>query len=108
MRCSFCQKAQSDVGKLISSPNDRDPVYICDECVAVCAFIIEDDRIGSEETQAEGALPSEQPMPGHPLASELMAAIESWILEESLGGDAGTRLNQVRRLAKQMLQDTSR
>ncbi len=42
-RCSFCGKAQSEVGKLISAPSDR-PASICDQCIAVCNSILEDDR----------------------------------------------------------------
>src|SRR5215471_9018226 len=36
--CSFCRKSQHDVRKLIAGP----AVFICDECVALCADIIED------------------------------------------------------------------
>jgi len=32
------------VGKLISTPSDYPKAYICDECVAVCNSILEDDR----------------------------------------------------------------
>jgi ATP-dependent Clp protease ATP-binding subunit ClpX len=44
LRCSFCHKSQDVVGKLISSPSDYPRAYICDECIAVCNSIIEDDR----------------------------------------------------------------
>ncbi len=44
LRCSFCQKPQEAVGKLISSPGDQPRAYICDECVAVCNSILEEDR----------------------------------------------------------------
>ena len=44
MHCSFCQKAQDGVGKLISSPGEHPRVYICDECVAVCNTILEEDH----------------------------------------------------------------
>lgn len=40
IRCSFCNKPQSQVRKLISGPNG---VYICDECVDVCSEIIEEE-----------------------------------------------------------------
>src|SRR5213592_616298 len=40
LRCSFCNKDQNDVRKLIAGPT----VYICDECVDVCNDIIADDR----------------------------------------------------------------
>jgi len=43
-RCSFCHKSQDVVGKLISSPSDYPRVYVCDECIAVCNSILEDDR----------------------------------------------------------------
>ena len=36
-RCSFCNKRQDQVKKLIAGPNG---VYICDECVALCSEII--------------------------------------------------------------------
>jgi hypothetical protein len=36
LRCSFCNKAQEDVKKLIAGPN----VFICDECVETCREII--------------------------------------------------------------------
>ena len=48
LRCSFCHKSQDAVAKLISSPSDYPRAYICDECVAVCNSILEDDR--SERT----------------------------------------------------------
>ena len=40
VRCSFCGKTQAQVRKLISGPNGA---YICDECVDVCAEIIEEE-----------------------------------------------------------------
>ncbi len=51
LRCSFCHKSQDVVGKLISSPSDYPRAYICDECIAVCNSILEDDK-------------SDQPSPG--------------------------------------------
>ena len=35
-RCSFCNKSQEQVRKLIAGPN----AYICDECVGICAEIV--------------------------------------------------------------------
>ena len=40
LRCSFCNKDQHDVRKLIAGPT----VFICDECVDVCNDIIADDN----------------------------------------------------------------
>ena len=36
LRCSFCYKNQVSVKRLIAGPG----VYICDECVALCAEIV--------------------------------------------------------------------
>src|SRR4249920_1866232 len=40
LRCSFCNKSQNDVRKLIAGPT----VFICDECVGVCQDIIDEDQ----------------------------------------------------------------
>lgn len=40
VRCSFCNKTQAQVRKLIAGPNGT---YICDECVDVCSEIIEEE-----------------------------------------------------------------
>ena len=40
VRCSFCNKTQNQVRKLIAGPNWA---YICDECIDVCAEIIEEE-----------------------------------------------------------------
>ncbi len=58
LRCSFCHKSQEVVGKLISSPSDYPRAYICDECIAVCNSILEDDR--AEHTHAS---PNKLPKP---------------------------------------------
>jgi hypothetical protein len=41
LRCSFCNKGQDDVRKLIAGP----AVFVCDECVQLCVDIIADDTI---------------------------------------------------------------
>lgn len=45
-RCSFCGKPQEQVRKLIAGPNGA---YICDECVDICAEIIEEELENDEE-----------------------------------------------------------
>ena len=57
LRCSFCHKSQDAVAKLISSPSDYPRAYICDECVAVCNSILEDDRSETHTTAAPNHLP---------------------------------------------------
>jgi ATP-dependent Clp protease ATP-binding subunit ClpX len=49
-RCSFCNKGQEEVRRLIAGPNQ---VYICDECVQLCREIIEE-----EEPQPPRATPA--------------------------------------------------
>ncbi len=52
LRCSFCNKSQRDVKKLIAGPT----VYICDECVDICLDIIAEDRVLETQTP-EAKLP---------------------------------------------------
>jgi ATP-dependent Clp protease ATP-binding subunit ClpX len=60
LRCSFCHKSQDAVAKLISSPSDYPRAYICDECVAVCNSILEDDRAEAQPGAAPAHLPKPQ------------------------------------------------
>ena len=60
LRCSFCHKSQDAVAKLISSPSDYPRAYICDECVAVCNSILEDDRTATPQTAPPNQLPKPQ------------------------------------------------
>ncbi len=46
LRCSFCNKTQDQVRKLIAGQN----VYICDECIEVCSEIIEDELEDYDES----------------------------------------------------------
>ena len=55
-RCSFCGKTQDQVRKLIAGPNGA---YICDECVDICAEII-DEELENDEAAGEVAEPEEQ------------------------------------------------
>jgi ATP-dependent Clp protease ATP-binding subunit ClpX len=56
LRCSFCQKPQEAVAKLISSPGEHPRSYICDECVAVCNAILEEEH-GERLPAAQAKLP---------------------------------------------------
>ncbi len=47
VRCSFCNKTQDQVRKLIAGPAG---VYICDECVDICSDIIEEEYEDDEKT----------------------------------------------------------
>ena len=53
MFCSFCNKEQKSVRKLIAGPG----VYICDECVGLCNEIISDDAGRVSDRDAPGTIP---------------------------------------------------
>src|SRR6185312_17246579 len=68
--CSFCHKPQENVGKLISSPGDYPRAYICDECIRVCAVILEDDTAPPSPDVSSAEREEElNPLLDHPLAS---------------------------------------
>jgi hypothetical protein len=100
LRCSFCRKSQDSVQKLISSPSD-DPrrAYICDECVAVCASILQDDRDPSDAGVLKAESRESDALLDHPLTPQLLTAIERWIRQESLGADASEAFAEVRATA---------
>lgn len=75
LRCSFCHKSQDVVGKLISSPSDYPRAYICDECIAVCNSILEDDRT----EPAAGAAPNKLPKP-----LELKEYLDQYVVGQEL------------------------
>ena len=56
LRCSFCNKDQNDVRKLIAGPT----VFICDECVEVCNDIISDDNRLESRPGVKSSLPIPQ------------------------------------------------
>ena len=57
VRCSFCGKRQEQVNRIIAGPN----VYICNECVELCAGILRDDMSPNQAPSFE--LPDTLPTP---------------------------------------------
>ena len=57
VRCSFCKKTQDQVRKIIAGPD----VYICDECVDICAEIMEEEfqDFGRDDTEINLLKPKE-------------------------------------------------
>jgi len=102
--CSFCHKSQESVAKLISNPRDYPRAYICEECIAVCNSILEDDH-GQLPPVSEMPVSSSKkhPLLAHPLASSLLTAIEQWVRRESLGSDAAPELSEVHKIAAEMM-----
>jgi hypothetical protein len=85
----------------MSNPSDYPRAYICDECVAICAAIIEEDReslgpVSMSESEGHSLL-------SHPLASELMVSVAQWIRQEALGQDASEELARVRSIAARLI-----
>ena len=55
LRCSFCNKSQREVKKLIAGPT----VFICDECVDICLDIIAEDRMLEQQQETDLPKPKE-------------------------------------------------
>ena len=66
LRCSFCNKSQNEVRKLIAGPT----VFICDECVAVCQDIIDEDQ-GHDAPSRSVHLPK---------PSEIKASLDQYVV----------------------------
>jgi ATP-dependent Clp protease ATP-binding subunit ClpX len=50
--CSFCGKMQSEVRKLVAGPT----AYICDECIELCRYIIEEEEDKAAAKDSQGGL----------------------------------------------------
>ncbi len=68
--CSFCKRSQDEVNRLIAGP---DHVYICDECVALCKEILEE-----EEQAARGKPKLKTPRPLSP--KEIYERLNEWVV----------------------------
>ncbi|MEK7679582.1 MAG: ClpX C4-type zinc finger protein, partial [Deltaproteobacteria bacterium] len=53
LSCSFCNKGQDEVKKLVAGPM----VYICNECIALCNDIIEGEEEKEEFKKREQSIP---------------------------------------------------
>jgi hypothetical protein len=72
-QCSFCDKSQDVVGKLISSPSDYPRAYICSECIEVCNMILDDDKPDDAPIGGRARRPADRQPVGPPDASEYAA-----------------------------------
>ncbi len=70
VRCSFCGRGQDEVKRLIAGPN----AYICNECVAICADLVEDE---AEEAAAADRFSLEG---GLPTPAEMKAALDQYVI----------------------------
>lgn len=72
--CSFCGKSQHEVRKLIAGPS----VYVCDECVALCNDII-NEEVHSED---KGSSTSE-PLSRLPTPSEIRETLDEYVIGQT-------------------------
>lgn len=57
LHCSFCGKAQDEVGKLVAGPS----VFICDECINLCSEVVAEAELSKNtEESSTDALPTPQ------------------------------------------------
>ena len=71
--CSFCGKSHSEVKKLIAGPG----VYICNECIEVCANILEKELGG---TPSKGKTPAEKPGFKIPAPAAILAKLNDFVI----------------------------
>ena len=71
IRCSFCGKSQEEVDRIIAGPG----VYICNECVKVCANIVEDDLY--EDAEMTYTLAENQELPN---PAEIKEILDTYVI----------------------------
>ena len=71
--CSFCGKSQHEVRKLIAGPS----VYVCDECVALCNDII------NEEARDDKQLSPTDTLPRLPAPTEIRKTLDEYVIGQT-------------------------
>lgn len=74
--CSFCGKSHSEVKKLIAGPG----VYICNDCVEVCADIIEKEMLSTKRSPSSKAKASQKNKFNLPTPAEIMAKLNEFVI----------------------------
>ena len=72
IRCSFCSKSKADVAKLIAGAG----VYICNECVGLCAEILAAQSVEIPEIPWTESMTDEQILEFLPRVAEVSAQVE--------------------------------
>ena len=73
LRCSFCGKPQNKVRKLVAGPN----VYICDECINVCASILDDELSMDYDDVHDDTLDAPETLP---TPRELKEVLDAYVI----------------------------
>ena len=68
IKCSFCGKPQEIVKKLIAGPG----VYICDECIALCQDVLDEEIYDNEDNVPE--------LEDMPTPEEIKAALDEYVI----------------------------
>lgn len=71
--CSFCGKSQHEVRKLIAGPS----VYVCDECVALCNDII------NEEAREDKPHLTSETLPRLPTPTEIRKTLDEYVIGQT-------------------------
>ena len=70
IRCSFCNKTEDQVRKLIAGPGG---VFICDECIDVCSEILEDELAEEDVELVQSEINLRTPM-------EIKAFLDEYVI----------------------------
>ena len=97
LKCSFCDKPQSQVNRLVAGPG----VYICDECIQVCQEILKENY---PEEHAENA--AETPV-RLPKPKEITAILDEYVIEQDAAKKAlaVAVYNHYKRITKTAIED---
>lgn len=73
IHCSFCHKAEDEVERLIAA--DTDNAFICNECIAGCATLLEELRADEAQDNPTGKEEKKLPIP-----QEIKAFLDNYII----------------------------
>ena len=75
VKCSFCGKSQEKVRKLIAGPG----VFICDECIGICASILEEEFGYEDEIEIPNSY-NQQAEEELPTPMQLKAVLDEYVI----------------------------
>lgn len=102
VRCSFCAKEEHEVSKVIAGPG----IYICDECVARCDRILEQDeqrgrpRLPGWESMTDQELLDHLPRVAA-VGEQVEANLRQWVLRARDRGLAWARIGSALGITRQ-------